>query len=51
MKTLFFEFQKVEKGDKANFSTFYSNPKPKTFINENDIDDVFELIYSTIIPN
>ena len=31
------------------YSTFYSNSKPETIINENDIGDVFESIYSTII--
>ena len=32
-------------------STFYSVSKAETIINESDFDDVFELIYSTIISN
>ena len=31
--------------------TFYLNSKSKTVINEADINDVFNSIYSTIIPN
>ena len=33
------------------YSIFYSNSKAETIINENDIDDVFEPIYITIISN
>ena len=43
------EFKKRQSDDKALYSTFYSNSKPETIINENDIGDVFESIYSTII--
>ena len=30
---------------------FYSNSKAEIIINESDIDDVFQLIYTTIISN
>ena len=33
------------------YSNLYSNSKAETITNENDIDDVFESIYSTIISN
>ena len=36
------------KKNEAKYSTFYSSSKTETVINESDIDDVFELIYSTI---
>ena len=36
---------------KTIYSTFYSNSKGETIPNESDIDDVFELNYSTTISN
>ena len=51
MTTLFFEFKKIENDDKTLYRTFYLNSKSETVVNENDIDDVFELIYSTIVSN
>ena len=30
---------------------FYSNSKAEIIINESDIDDVFQLIYTTVISN
>ena len=45
------EFQKIESDNKAIQSTFYSNSKTEAIINESDIDDVFESIYSIIISN
>ena len=40
---------KIQSDDKTLYSTFYSNSKVETIINESDIDDVFESIYNTII--
>ena len=49
--TLNLEFQKIESDDKTIESTFNSNSKAKTIINERDIDNVFESIYSAIISD
>ena len=49
MATLVLEFKKIENDDKTNYSSFYSNPKEETVVNESDIDDVFESVYITII--
>ena len=40
MTTLVLEFKKIKSDDRTKYSTFYSNPKAKTIINESDIDDV-----------
>ena len=44
------EIIRIEKMIKQN-DTFYANSKAETIINESDIDDAFELIYTTIISN
>ena len=49
--TLVLVFKKIQNDDKTLYSTSYLNSKAETIINESDIDDVFELIYSTITPN
>ena len=49
MTTLVLEFKKIENDDKTNYSSFYSNPKEETVVNESDIDDVFESVYITVI--
>ena len=49
--TLVLEFKKVESEDKIKYDTFYSNSKAEVITNDSDIDDVFELLYTTIIPN
>ena len=46
--TLVLVFKKIESNDKTKYDTFYSNSKPEIFINENDNDDVFKSIYTTI---
>ena len=51
MTTLVLEFKKIESEDKIKYDTFYSNSKAEVIINDSDIDDVFELLYTTIIPN
>ena len=45
------EFKKIQSYNKTQHSTFYSNSKAETVINESDIDDVFELSCGTIISN
>ena len=44
-------FEKIESEDKTNYDNFYSSSKAEIIVNESDIDDVFESIYSTIISN
>ena len=41
----------IECDDETKHSSFYSNSKAETIINESDMDGVFESIYSTIISN
>ena len=48
---LVFVFRKIESEDKTKYDTFYSNSKAEIIINESDIDDVFESIYTTVISN
>ena len=43
--------KKVETKDKTKYDHFYSSSKIEIIINESDIDDVLESIYSTIISN
>ena len=49
--TLDFEFETTESYVKAIYSTFLSNSKVETIIMENNIADLFEKIYNTIILN
>ena len=51
MAELVLEFKILENDDTTKYSTFYSNSKAEATINESDIDDVFESIYSTIISD
>ena len=48
---LVLEFQKMKNDDKIIYSNFDSNSKAETIFTENDIVDVFESIYITIISN
>ena len=41
----------IESDDKTKYDTFHSYSKAEIIINERDIDDVFESIYTTIISN
>ena len=50
MTTLVLVFKKIE-SDKTMYGTFYSNSNAETVTNENDIDDVFQSVYTTIIRN
>ena len=49
--TLFLEFENIESDDKTKYDTYYSQSKAETIINESDIDDIFESIYTTILSN
>ena len=49
--TLLLEVKKIGRSNGTKHSTFYSNSKAETIINESNIDDEFESIYSTIISN
>ena len=51
MTTLVLVFKKIESEDKTKYDTFYSTSEAEIIINEGDIDDVFQSIYTTNIPN
>ena len=44
-------FKNIENENKAKYNSFYTNSNAEIIINESDINDVFELIYTTIISN
>ena len=44
-------FKKIESEDKTKYDNFYSNSKAEIIINESDIDDVLQSIYTTTITN
>ena len=43
--------KKVESEDKTKYNTFHSHSKAEKIINESDINDEFDAIYTTIISN
>ena len=49
--TLILEFQKNSRYNETKYSTFYLPSKAEKNINETDVDDVFESIYSATILN
>ena len=49
--TLVLDFEIIESYYKTTYSTFYPNPQAEATINQSDINDVFDSIYSTIISN
>ena len=49
--TLVLVFKKIESEDKTKCGNFYSSSKSEIIINESDIDDVSQSIYTTIITN
>ena len=51
MRTLVLVFKKIESEDKTKYDTFYSTSEAEIIINEGDIDDVFQSIYTTNISN
>ena len=42
-------FKKIESKDKTKYENFYSSSKAEIIINESDIDNVFQSIYTTVI--
>ena len=51
MTTLVLVFKKIESEAKTKYDNFYSSLKAEVIINESDIDDVFQSIYTTIITS
>ena len=49
--TLVLVFKKIESKDKTKFDNFYSGSKAEIIINESDIENVFQSIYTAIISN
>ena len=49
MKPLFLYLKKIESEDKIKYDNFYSSSKAEIIINESDIDDVFQSIYTSYI--
>ena len=49
--TLVLNFKKIKSEDKTKYDNFYSSSKAEIIVNESDIDDRLESIYSTIISN
>ena len=49
MTTLILVFKNIECEDKTKCDNFYSSSKTEIIINQKDIVDVFQSIYSTII--
>ena len=43
-------FKEIESEDETNYDNFYSSLKVE-IINESDIDDVLQSVYTTIITN
>ena len=44
-------FEKIESEDKTKYGNFYSGSKAEITIKENNIYDMFQSIYTTIITN
>ena len=49
--TLVLVLKNIECEDKTKYDSFYSSSKAKIIVDESDIDDVFQSIYTTIIKN
>ena len=43
--------KKIESKDKTKYDNFHSSSKAEIIINESDIDDMFQSIFTTIISN
>ena len=50
-KLIVLPFKKIKSEDKTKFDNFYLSSKAEIIINESEIDDMFESIYSTNISN
>ena len=51
MTVLVLMFKKIESEDKTNYNNLNSSSKAQAIINESDIDDVFQSVYTTILTN
>ena len=51
LPTLALVLKKIKSEDKTKYDNFYSSSKAEIIINESDIDDAFQSIYTTIITN
>ena len=51
MTTLVLVLKKIESEDKTSFYNLYSRSKAEIIVNESDIENVFESIYSTVTSN
>ena len=51
MTTLVLVLKKIESKDKTKYDNFYLSSKAEIFINERDIDDIFQSICATVITN
>ena len=49
MATLVLVVKKIESDDKIKYDTIYLHSKAKIIINESDINDVLEPVYTTVI--
>ena len=49
--TLVIVFKKIETEDEAKYDNFYLSSKTEIIINESDIHNVFQSIYTKIITN
>ena len=49
--SLFLVSKRIESQDKTKYDNFNSSSRFKKMINESEIDDVFQSIYTTIITN
>ena len=51
MATLVLVFKKIKDEDKKKYDNFYPSSKAEIIINESDVDDMLQSIYTTIITN
>ena len=51
MAALVLVLKKIESKDKTKYDNFHSSSKAEIIINESDIDDTFQSIFTTIISN
>ena len=49
--TLILVFKKIESKDKTKYDSFYSSSKAEIVINDSEIDNVFQSIFTTIMEN
>ena len=51
MATLVLAFKKIKGENKKKYDNFYPSSKAEIIINESDVDDMLQSIYTTIITN